>query len=236
MTRKGSETLRKRLRALSDALEDKPSPDLSCVECQACLPAYVEAELNSAELPTRFPAVWQHLLSCDACAELYADLLEVSALEETGGIPVPTRIPQPDLAFLPSPSVAVRHQVEKLAASIVQEMIPEALTELPALFEVFFKHVEALGGSFQVRSGSQLALAFGVEAPALPILAAAFSTTQALFEMYQTSRPVADIKSLARREARRLGLGKSANRFATEYTRAAGGHLPWLSHEGTGDE
>lgn len=229
--------LREKLSMLANALEGDRESVLSCEECQTQLPAYVEAELEGAELAARFPAVWRHLLLCDACGALYADLLEVSMLEETSRLPSPAVIPAPDLSFLPSRATTMRRWVQEIAAAIVARMTPESLAEFTSLCGAFFERVEELGGAFQIRSTSELALAFGTEvSTTLPILAASFSTTQAVLDVLDTvegqpkhsaAQLVNLIKRVAHREARLLGLSRAqANTFATEYVQAAQEHLP----------
>jgi len=226
--------LRKRLHVLADVLEHTEDAGLSCEECWTLLPAYVEAELDGEPMPARFPAIWHHLTVCDACSALYADLLEVALLEEAGQLPVLAAIPTPDLSFLPSRVTALHERMQRMAKTIVERLIPASLAELPSLCESFFERVEALGGAFQMRSASELALAFGAEAsPALPILAATYSATGAILEVVEgePQRTPAQLAGLlgqvARREARRLGLNRAqANTFAAEYVRAAQEHLP----------
>jgi hypothetical protein len=241
MSKKDLTQLREQLRVLADAL-DNGAPVLSCDECQSHFPACVEAELEGEKLATRFPAVWHHLMVCDTCGALYADLLEVSMLEERDQLPVPATMPAPDLSFLPSPVETMRRWVEKIATTIVERMAPESLEELALLCEVFFERIEALGEVFQFRSTSELALAFGAESsPALPILAAAFSTTKSIMDRLETEEgltrlPAAQRASLvertAREEARRLGLRQAqANRFAAEYLQIAQKYLPWGSKD-----
>ena len=70
--------------------------------CAACLDAieeYVAAQLANAEYATRWPAVSQHLDSCVACAESYAQLYEARLAES--GAPAPALMLAPDLSFLP---------------------------------------------------------------------------------------------------------------------------------------
>jgi len=230
---------RERLGILASALENDRDPVLSCEECQACLPAYVEAELEEEKLTARFPAVWRHLLLCDECGALYADMLEISMLEEAGRLPVPAAIPAPDLSFLPSPTAAMRKWVREIATLIVAHRIPESVAEFSPLCEAFFERVEALGEAFQIHSTSELALAFGAEvSPTLTILAATFDTTKAILDMLDTAEgqpeysatQLADLfKRTAHKEARRLGLSRSqANTFAADYLRAARDYLPLL--------
>ena len=230
------------LRILAETLEsvgkDDLSGELSCEEHQLLLSVCVEAELRGENIAERFPDLWQHLLICDACGSIYADLLEVTILEEAGQLPAPTTIPTPDLSFLPSPAPTMRQVITEIATTIVTRIAPESITTFTLLCEAFFERVETLGGTFQIHSTSDLALAFGAETSfPLSILAATFETTRNLASMVE-KRPLADvtesndlIKQTARKQARRLGQSRSrANKFAAEYLQAAREHPSLLSN------
>jgi hypothetical protein len=74
---------------------------LTCVECEALLPEYVQAEQSGREGEARWERVAAHLASCPHCAEARA-ALEV-LLDLAYGAPGgrPERAPAPDVAFLP---------------------------------------------------------------------------------------------------------------------------------------
>lgn len=230
------------LRVLAETLEsvdkDDLSGELSCEERQTLLPACVEAELRGENVAERFPDLWQHLLICDACGSIYADLLEVTMLEEAGQLPDLITIPTPDLSFLPSLAPTMRRAITDIATTIVTRLVPESTTTFTLLCEVFFERVEALGGAFQIHSASDLALAFGAETSfPLSILAATFETTRNLTSMVE-QRPTTDvtewsdlIKQTAHKQARQLGLSRSqANKFAAEYLQTIREHPNLLSN------
>jgi hypothetical protein len=78
-----------------------PDNGLACDECQAWLPAYVDAEVGGISGHPRYLAVKRHLLLCSDCAAAYLELLDLALAEEQGRIPRPTHYPEPDLSFLP---------------------------------------------------------------------------------------------------------------------------------------
>jgi hypothetical protein len=212
-----------RLQALADAMGDEDST-LACEACRAQLAAYVEAETEGTDVAERFPVIWRHLLTCDACGELYADLLEVTLVEESEGLPPVPKSARPDLSFLPSRIAVLRHEVEEITTRIVREMKPQALGELTVLCDIFFERIEALDDGFQINSAAGLAMAFGSEAsPALPILASTYKVTTEVMEALESDEVLSteDIKRLAQSEARRLGMNRSqAKTFANRYLEA----------------
>lgn len=84
------------LRALASTL--LATPGLDCGQCQQVLPEYIEiqqpgtcAELLPAHL---------HLASCPPCAQAYADLVEITLVEEAGTLPELAAPIQFDLSWL----------------------------------------------------------------------------------------------------------------------------------------
>jgi hypothetical protein len=84
------------IRALSTDEEDP----LTCTECEALLPDYVQAEQNGSGNEARWQPVAVHLASCPACTVARAELVSLLDLTfgEASQPPAPT--PAPDLAFL----------------------------------------------------------------------------------------------------------------------------------------
>jgi len=78
-----------------------PDDGLGCDECQARLPAYVNAEIGGFSDHARYLPVKRHLLLCSHCAAIYLELLELALVEEQGDLDQPTHCPEPDLGFLP---------------------------------------------------------------------------------------------------------------------------------------
>ncbi|HID62873.1 MAG TPA: hypothetical protein EYP49_09080 [Anaerolineae bacterium] len=78
-----------------------PDNGMACDECQARLPAYVDAEIGGIFGHPRSLLVQRHLLLCFGCAAAYLELLDLALAEDQGRIPQPTHYPEPDLSFLP---------------------------------------------------------------------------------------------------------------------------------------
>lgn len=78
-----------------------PDDRLSCDECQAWLPSYVDAEIGDIADESHYRLVKRHLLLCQDCTEIYLELLELALAEEEDRLPWPAHYPEPDLGFLP---------------------------------------------------------------------------------------------------------------------------------------
>lgn len=78
-----------------------PDDGLYCDECQAWLPAYIDAGVGGISDDLRYRPVKRHLLLCPSCEHAYLELLELALVEEQGRFPQPARYPEPDLSFLP---------------------------------------------------------------------------------------------------------------------------------------
>lgn len=94
-----------------------PQPAISCAQCEADLGAFVERELADADQASRwYPAVWQHLWTCEDCLAFY-DMLHQSL-----GDPA---LQLPDLASrqrLKQP--AGRHLLDLMRAAITAVLDP----------------------------------------------------------------------------------------------------------------
>ncbi len=78
-----------------------PDDAMTCDECQAWLPTYVDADIGGISGHPRYLPVKRHLLLCAGCAVAYLDLLDLALAEERGWIRPPTYYPEPDWSFLP---------------------------------------------------------------------------------------------------------------------------------------
>jgi hypothetical protein len=116
---------------LARALMGQPGGPLSCAECQARLPAVVDAELVGLPPRQADPEVAAHLDGCSLCEGIYVELLETAylALE---GLPVGEEMPTPDLRFLAEtpPSAEILWQIP---LEVVQEAVTDALGRLQRL-------------------------------------------------------------------------------------------------------
>lgn len=91
---------RRRLVRLSQAVLSQQTDRLTCDQCQARLPDYVQAQIEGRDPARLSPEVRDHLALCPHCQRLYRDLLEIDDLILTGGLPEPTTYSPPDLSFL----------------------------------------------------------------------------------------------------------------------------------------
>ena len=89
-----------KLARLSQAVLSQHPDNLTCSECQARLPDYVQAQVEGED-PTRlFPDVRDHLLLCPHCQRLHQELSEIDDLILSGDLPKPAVYHPPDLSFL----------------------------------------------------------------------------------------------------------------------------------------
>jgi hypothetical protein len=202
------------------------------------LAAYAEAELAGEDVVSKFPTLWRHIQRCEECGALYADLLEITLLEESGELPIPEKLPEPNLSFLSSKKPNLYELVNRLAERIASRIVPKSQTEIKLLSEAFFERIQALGDQFEVQSQAQLVLAFGTEnSTALTILAATYITTRSLLDKIEQleKAPKRDeeelteeiVEEIARREASKAKLPEGhVERFAEEYKHAFLKYLP----------
>ena len=90
------------LRRLARAVWNIRTDRKAHAQCRAALPALVDAEMDG-ELALFDISVREHVQTCDRCAPLYAELLELSLLDSLGRTPRITAFPSPDLSFLETP-------------------------------------------------------------------------------------------------------------------------------------
>jgi hypothetical protein len=201
-------------------------------ECQADLPAYIDAETTGRPAARMYPQVKHHLDLCPACESTYIEALQLALSEERGELPLLDQITTADLSFLPTLSLA--EYVQQLAEEIIQAIAPELVGELRAIAELFFERVEALGQNFKFGSNTAPALGFGAgELPeSLRLLAATYAATQFLMtersaqELAGESRTGQLTETLqleAQRACRNLQLNPSqASQFVAKYAELAG--------------
>lgn len=204
---------------LAAALVDDAPDALDHATVEDQLPAYVEAELRGVAVAQAFPDVNRHLRRCDACFELYTDLLQI----DLGELPAP--LPLPQAPYLDR----LRSYVLQGTEAILGALHRERLRDLPLVAEVFFSTWQGQFDRLLPQSQPQTAFNFSSDTPvALRFLAATLVTTgrlsQTLSETQVTSLQAAgQLESAVRREALRvasdLGLRREAGLFAEQYTR-----------------
>lgn len=92
------------IRALTTDEEDR----LTCSECQASLPAYLQAELEGRADDAGWEPITRHLETCPYCAAVYASLSDLVALAYGERGEAPADYPEPDLSFLRTGATAER--------------------------------------------------------------------------------------------------------------------------------
>jgi len=217
---------------LARAVAGVHDPAMTCDECCAQLPAYVDAEVGGLAAGQSYPEVKRHLDLCSECAAEYLDMLKLALAEDAGELPIPGGFPAPDLAFLPPLSFA--DYVRSLAEELVATTTPHLMDDLRAIMDVFFERVGKLGRRFTLGSSFAPALGFGAgEVPeALKVLASTYATTQVLTEALSPEEIVAQaragqlqetLRRQAEKAARNLGFRpRQARAFAEKYAELAG--------------
>jgi len=136
---------------------DEPDP-VTCEAIQAQLPEVVGVELRGGAVARLFPEIHRHLLTCQECSALYADLLELELGPELAPLPAP------DLAELRWPVAAepLRQLVARRARQLLARMAAP-LTGFDELAETFFEVVDQLGE--RLTWSPATARAFGLAGP-----------------------------------------------------------------------
>lgn len=199
------------------------------------LPLYVADELLGRPAARLHPALHRHLLNCQPCAALHADMLE-----DLGEEPEEVVVPAANLSFLPSSKPAappqpapyldrLRRFAEQAAEAILATLRPASLSELALVAEVFFDQVGDQIGRVALQPAGQTAFNFsGSTPPVLRFLAASAVTTyrlgvelppQRLVALRDQNQLQAAVRATALRVANSLSLGQDALPFADAYTR-----------------
>lgn len=92
----------RRFRRLAEAIAR--AEGFTCEECEGLLDVYVDAELAGQEVQRRYPTLWEHLQTCDACAAAHELLFETLAQEKRGALKPLPPTPPPRLSFLEPPA------------------------------------------------------------------------------------------------------------------------------------
>ena len=216
---------------LARAVTGESDTALTCDECEARLPSYVEAEIGGRPLDDALLAVRRHLALCRACETLYLELLDIELAAEAGAIP---QSPPPLLARLDFlPPLSLEEYVKAMVARVVTAAAPGLLADLDMLSSGFYARMRQLGGQFVPAQEYSQRLAYGSGGPwpeALKYLAATYATTQTLIRAFSRSDIEQQAQSgawdeivwlEAQRTARALTLNqKQARAFADQYAAA----------------
>jgi hypothetical protein len=98
---------KKKLARLSQVALSQQADRLTCNQCQARLPDYMQAQVEGQDL-AKFFEVRDHLSLCPHCQRYYQELLKIDHLILSGDLPQPASYAPPDLSFLKRPSVPER--------------------------------------------------------------------------------------------------------------------------------
>lgn len=89
----------KRIHQLMQAVAGSAEDPLTCDECQAWLPEYVEAQA-AGSIAGRFANVRRHLALCPHCAEVYTQVSELVQESHADAVPVAESYPDFDLSMI----------------------------------------------------------------------------------------------------------------------------------------
>jgi predicted anti-sigma-YlaC factor YlaD len=127
---------RRRLAHLSQAVVSHQADRLTCGQCQARLPDYVQAQMEARDPAGLFPEVQDHLALCPHCQRLYQDLLEIDELTLTGSLPEPITYSPPDLSFLKRLSVPERFgEISRRGAYWAQDRARVLVVDMGTFFQ-----------------------------------------------------------------------------------------------------
>lgn len=214
-------------------LAEAVTPDESYSHDRAIeeLPAYVVDELQYRSVSQLYPALHRHLLNCQSCAELHAELL-TEFLNEPSAI----AMPEPNLSFLPPMSHApvpsyveqLRTFVTRATEAILQRVDPKRLSEVGIAAEALFVRLGDRLEGFALVPAPQTAYGFsGRLSPTARYLAASLMATQRIGaqlskqqieELKAQSKLTAEVHKRALQAAFDMELGRDAATFAAEYT------------------
>ncbi len=206
---------------------EMPDPS-ACATIEAQLPEFVAAELRGADATRLFPEVQRHLLVCEQCAGLHADLLEL----ELG--PELTPLPVPPLAALrwPTGGEALRQFVAQRARQMLARLARPIPAGFDELITSFFETIEELGERVTWSPRTARAFSFADEETSyvarllLTVWQATLAVRDRLAERPGIAADRAGFEQLLRTSAheaaRRNRLGRdAAQRFADAFVKLA---------------
>lgn len=192
---------------------------LSHDEALAQLPSYIEAERLGLPVARRFPALTAHLDTCPACAQEYAELVEMVSWQEDDPLPLPAQARTPDLWFLLPRAERLRQAVTSLARGLVETLLPpDQRRRLSFQLEPFFDRVAELGGQFRLAPAlapQPLGLSGDPSSPSGNLLTAAYLAAESLSRLLSadtwaqtplSAETLAVVRQEAARAAQMVGL------------------------------
>ena len=206
-----------------------PDPEMTCEECQAWLPSYVDDEIGALPVQTLYPKVKRHLELCDECVLEYLQMRDWALAADEGRLPQNIEIPTPDLSFLPKipPALSVFDYVRSIAAELVQFLTPKERRTYQSTVEKFFRRLSKREPNFAFESQHVFSDDETTPVTVMQFLKTTHNTTQTLLQEFSASdlsREVrrgtlqATLRERASEEARRQGFSsQQAQRFAEQY-------------------
>ena len=138
--------------------------DFSHVEAEAQLPLYVTDELLGRPVRKLYPRLHRHLLHCQQCFDLYANMMQDLIEEDI----TTEAVPKPNLAFLSQTSAEARwmdlHSATKEALqSMVTSTWPQLQEEIAIAIRILFRQIDQLGDDILLQANPAQALGFGTD-------------------------------------------------------------------------
>jgi len=118
--------------------------EITCAECRAQLPAYLEVEAQAEQVPAELSPVAGHLARCPYCAEEYRALREAMAAWDAGTLPEPAQPVTFDLSFA---SASLSKSLETAAAA-PSLWVAEAAGQVRELFSEIVVTLQASAAAF----------------------------------------------------------------------------------------
>jgi hypothetical protein len=157
---------RGKLTRLAGAVLASPADRLTCDQCQARLPEYVQAQVEGRAPAALFPEVAGHLARCPRCRRLQRELLAIGELTLAGDLPRPAAHRPADLSFLRRPAAPARFgEIVRRGAFWVQDRAQglfldlsaflQALGPRPALAPAFARGYESEDVVYQITLGQE---------------------------------------------------------------------------------
>jgi hypothetical protein len=228
---------RGRLGQLARLIAGSPENTAACDQCRELLPEYVDAEREGQAATQLYPEVRQHLETCLACQERYADQLAIARRESANALPQLAQTPRFDLSFLPQHSPTLAQIIYNLTRKIFQLAHPDHLVELELARERLLEMLSSLTERFSFQTLDQLsektpalALGFAEEAPVAQWTLATFiglqmmrvtATPEEIERLENTGELDEFMSSMARKAAQQARLRRGeVRKFASAFARA----------------
>jgi hypothetical protein len=222
---------RNQLKNLAQLIVGPQEDATSCDQYRERLEAYTEAESEGQSAAQLDPEVRQHLETCLACQELYADLLNIARLEAANQLPQLTRTLQFDLSFLLPRKTLVQGAYESIRA-ILQVIHSDYLADLDLIWDRLSEILKGLADQLDsqpLQIPSAQTLGFTGEDSVLRWAVATFTglqsvrataTREEIERLKSTGKLRGLLSPIAQEAARQAGLkGQEAHKFADTFAR-----------------